>query len=1229
MRPIHLALVWHMHQPYYKDDLTGTYLLPWVRLRAAKDYYKMAELVEAYPRVKQTFNLVPSLLAQIEDYSGGAYQDLFLNLSRRPAADLSGEERQFLLRWMREDPRFLRVQSSPRYLELASRPLDARFTVEEVRDLQVWFNLAWIDPAWAGQHEVLAALKAKDRDFTEEEKHRVLDAQLELVARVIPEYAKLAGSGQAELTFSPYYHPILPLICHVDAARTALPQIRLPERHFSHREDAEKQIRMGMSAFERLMGSRPRGMWPSEMAVGESVASLAVQTGVEWFISDEEVLSRSLDMQFSRDGEGRVQQPELLYLPWSLDRDGGRVSVVFRDGLLSNLIGFDYHRMPALDAVGDFMTRLRRIREQQGDGRDYLVTVALDGENAWDFYAREGRDFLNVLYTELEQAEDIVCTTVAGFLDTHAERGQLHRLHTGSWIGASLDTWIGDPEHNLAWDLLAETRDFLEDYARHHPQESEQVAAAWREIMITEGSDWFWWFSRKHDSGMDAIWDNQYRLHLRNVYKLLQVRQPPALFRPIMERTTATERRQPVREFTPQGAQDPAWDLAGRYEVGSGFGALHKPSEVVERLLFGADEHALHFRIDGPQSPEQVAAGGVSFWIYLSGTPAGSAGEAMKAPLRPSAVGDLGFEPGTVIRVEPGAVTVGRLGEGRSVAHAVALVDAPSMECFSVPFDLLGKLGGEPVQFALVVARAGRDLEVVPPLGSLGIRVPRRGFSEGREVPPLKVLLAAAEIVPYVRSGGTADVVAALAKELRRQGHDARVVLPRYRAVSIDQHGLRPLVRGLRVPLGSQILECTVYEGRSGEVPAYLVDCPELFDRDGLYGFGDDDARFIYLSRAVIEMLRPVGFLPDVVHLHDWHVALVPNMLEKVYAADPELSAIGTALTIHNIAFQGQFGSGSMHLAGLENWGLIKVGVPQLDDVVNLLGRGIYFADVVTTVSESFAREIQTPEFGEGLDELLASNSHKLYGITNGIDVELFDPSRDPLIAHHFTAADLGGKALDRSALRTEMGLDADPRAPLIAFISRFYDQKGLDLVEQILPRLPRLGYQLAVLGTGDRRYEDVFRAASAENQGRVAAHIGFDPGLAQRIYAGSDMLMMPSRSEPGGLGQLIAMRYGTIPVVRATGGLADTVQDFDPYSGNGVGFTFAEYSAWDFHAALVRAAETFKHREAWGSLVRRAMAEDVSWARSAKRYLSLYEIAVTGRRERRGLAAALEGRPV
>src|SRR5690348_1341788 len=1207
-----------MHQPYYTDDLTSTYLLPWVRLRSAKDYYKMPALLDGYPQVRATFNLVPSLRAQIEDYGKEESVDLFLNLSRREAGDLSAEERDFVLRWMRESPRALRVQQSPRYLELASRPIDAQFTTADIRDLQVWFNLAWCDPVWVEQDPRLAELKRKDRDFAEEDKASLFEAQLERIRSVVPKYRELAERGQAELTFSPYYHPILPLICHVDSARSANRQIQLPERHFSHREDAERQIELGMGLFERMLGRRPKGMWPSEMAVGEAVIGLAEKAKLDWMISDEEVLARSLEGQFNRDDH--------LYQPKRIAREGGTVSMVFRDSQLSNVIGFDYQRMSSVDAARDLMGRLRRIRDVQGD-RDFLAVIALDGENAWEFYPRDGHDFLNALYTELESSSDVVTTTVSDFLAEHPPEQQLHHLHTGSWIGASLDTWIGDPEHNIAWDLLAETRDWLDGQSQQRPRDSQQAALAWREILITEGSDWFWWFSRKHDSGMDPIWDNQFRLHLRNVYKLMGARAPARLFQPIIKRAPTPERGVPAAPISPASRHDPAWSQAGYYLVGSGFGALHRPAGVVERVYYGNDDEKIYFRVDSPRSGNELEQQKIEFWLYISGPPAVDGKGDVDLPLPRTAIADLGFEPAYAVRITPraqrGKLVVARVVESQTSAVTEASWDVEDPCVVAIPFGRLGKRAGDAFELALVVSREGRDIEVVPPSGGLGTRVP--GQSRAVEVAHaqhLKVLVATAELAPFAKLGGVSDVAASLSKELRRLGHDVRVVLPRYRQVDVGRYNLRA-VANVEVPLGTDRLPATILEGRLGEMVVYFVDCPPLYDRDGMFGFGDDDARSVYFCRAVLEMLPALEFFPEVIHVHDWWGALIPNLLDRVYEGGA-YEDIATTLTIHNLSAQGVFGFGALMLAGLQEWGLIRLGIPGLDNVVNVLGRGIHFADVVNTVSERYAKEIQTPEYGEGLDELLRRNTHKLHGILNGIDYEIFDPQRDPNIPNHYSADAPQNKALCRAALRQELGLE-DVNKPLCAIVSRFYDVKGFDLIEQALPELVELGLQVVVIGTGDRRYEDVFRRWASEKPHQLAVAIGFDSALAQRIYAGADMLWMPSRFEPGGLAQLIALRYGTIPVVRATGGLADTIRDYDPVAHTGNGFRFGAYDAWQFFAAVVRAGENFRHPAVWAWLVQHAMREDVSWSRSAQKYVQLYLAGIASHREHHGVTNAAE----
>jgi starch synthase len=724
---------------------------------------------------------------------------------------------------------------------------------------------------------------------------------------------------------------------------------------------------------------------------------------------------------------------------------------------------------------------------------------------------------------------------------------------------------------------------------------------------------------------MDQIWDNQFRLHLRNVYKLMGSRAPARLFQPIIKRAPTPERGVPAAAISPRSREDEQWSRAGYYLVGSGFGALHRPAGVVERVLYGNDDEQLFLRIDTPRSPAELEAQHVDFWLYLSGSPAGDGASDMDLPLAPTSMADLGFEPAYAVRIVPrsrgGSVTVARIVEPQTRAVTETAWEIADPFFVSIPFKALGKRPGDTVEMVLVVSRDGQDIEEIPPSGSLGVRVP--GASAATEVPHsqhLKVLVATAELAPFAKLGGVADVAASLSKELRRTGHDVRVVLPRYRQVDIGRYNLRPVVTDLQVPLGAQKIAATIYEGRLGDMIVYFVDCPQLYDREGMFGFGDDDARSVFFSRALLEMLPALEFFPDVIHIHDWYAALVPNLLDRVYT-DGAYSEIATNLTIHNLSAQGVFGFGALVLAGLEEWGLIQVGIPGLDNVVNLLGRGIHFADVVNTVSERYAAEIQTQEYGEGLDELLRRNAHKLHGVVNGIDYEIFDPMRDPNLAHHYSAEAPEAKALCRSDLRSELGLD-NVNKPLCAIVSRFYDVKGLDLVEQSMAQLLHLGLQVVVIGTGDRRYEDMFRRWSGQLPHQVSVNVGFDSALAQRIYAGADMLWMPSRFEPCGLAQLIALRYGTIPVVRETGGLADTIRDYDPVAATGNGFVFDTYDAWQFFAGVVRAAETFRHPAVWAWLVKRAMTEDVSWTRSAHRYVQLYLSAITSRRERRGVAA-------
>ena len=477
----------------------------------------------------------------------------------------------------------------------------------------------------------------------------------------------------------------------------------------------------------------------------------------------------------------------------------------------------------------------------------------------------------------------------------------------------------------------------------------------------------------------------------------------------------------------------------------------------------------------------------------------------------------------------------------------------------------------------------------------------------------------AAEAVPFAKVGGLADVAGALPKALQRLGHDVRVVIPKYQRIQDEQFGLTTIVPRLPVPMNSHHEPSCIKQGRiplAGErdIPVYLVENERYFGREGVYGYPDDGERFVFFSRAALELLPAIGWLPDVVHCHDWHTAVVPNWLKTVYRDDARYHHMATLLTIHNLAYQGVFGHRVLEVAGLEPFDFL---VPRQQDdgqQVDLLARGLHFADAISTVSETHAREILTEEFGQGMDSLLRGRQDRIFGILNGLDEDEFDPMVDGRVAAVFGPDSTSRRAENKLALQREANLPMNPRIPLIGMVSRLSTQKGFDLLAEILEPLLRQPVQLAILGTGEQRFHDLLLAAQKRHP-NLAVFLTFSTRLAQKIYAGSDMFLMPSRFEPCGLGQLVAMRYGSVPIVRRTGGLADTVQDFDASADEGSGFVFDSYDPMELFAAIIRATETYKHRDLWRRLQRHNMQRDFSWPTSAARYAAVYEQAVAFQR--------------
>ncbi|MEW6770708.1 MAG: glycogen synthase GlgA [Bacillota bacterium] len=483
---------------------------------------------------------------------------------------------------------------------------------------------------------------------------------------------------------------------------------------------------------------------------------------------------------------------------------------------------------------------------------------------------------------------------------------------------------------------------------------------------------------------------------------------------------------------------------------------------------------------------------------------------------------------------------------------------------------------------------------------------------------PLKVLFVSSEVVPFAKVGGLADVAGSLPKALAvgadEQGNDIRVVMPHYKEIEGPQYLL-----DFPVPLAGQLRTCILreskidaqYKGESKAVPVYFAANYHFFYRDGIYAFHDDDQRFAFFCYAVLEMLPRLGWQPDVIHCNDWQTAPIPLLLKTQYAANPFYQKTATVFTIHNLQYQGHFPRETLKLFGLGDE-YFHPDRLEFYGKVNFMKAGLLYADVINTVSRTYAQEIQTPALGERLDGVLRIRSRDLYGILNGINYHEFNPAADPRIHRNYSVDDLEGKKDNKFALQKEMGLPFKD-VPVLGIISRLVTQKGLDLIAEIADELMHLDIQLVVLGTGDPYYHKVFESLKNRYPRKIGVYLGFNPVLAQRIYAGADIFLMPSRFEPCGLGQLIAMRYGTIPVVRATGGLADTVTEFNPATLSGNGFVFTEYSGRELYAAIARALKLYRNNpEVWQRLVKNAMSLDFSWARSAVEYLQLYREAIS-----------------
>jgi len=638
MPALRVIFLWHQHQPFYKDLVTGEYRLPWTRLHALKDYFGMVKLLEEFPNVHQTFNLVPSLMHQIQDYASGNAQEPFLRVAAKPAGELTDGERKFALQYLFQANPTHVIGRYPRYRELMDRYLEhgalperavSSFASQDLTDLQVLSQVAWFDEFFLEEPDVVELVK-KGRGYSLEDQSFVIARERELLGRVLPVHAEAAKRGSIEISTSPFYHPILPLVCDTNAGGISTPGLPLPQNRFRHPEDAREQIVRGLDLHEKVFGARPVGMWPSEGSVSEEAIQIAQSVGIQWMATDEGVLGRSSGVFFSRDGQGRMSFPlaEKLYNVHRFDNGTAAMHMVFRDHTISDLIGFVYSGMPPSDAAAHLLHSIREsARPVLEQGRDAVVSVILDGENAWEYYPKSGREFLRRFYDMLQRDPGVEPVTVSEAIARHKNFGQLSSLVPGSWINANFNVWIGAPEDNRAWDYLYEAREFYSKNSAHASEEQRKLAM--EELLIAEGSDWNWWYGPEHHTANDRDFDELYRKHLSNVYQALGAAPPDYLSQPISGGEVRPAFIPQTAYIRPRIAGDMVryfeWMGAAVYTADQRAGAMHGKQFLLDGIYGGIDETFLYGRLDfAGRVPEGNFALVVNIECKSNGESAGS-----------------------------------------------------------------------------------------------------------------------------------------------------------------------------------------------------------------------------------------------------------------------------------------------------------------------------------------------------------------------------------------------------------------------------------------------------------------------------------------------------------------------------------------------------------------------------------------------------------------------------
>ena len=741
---VSVAFVWHMHQPIYKNVETDEYLMPWVRLHAIKDYLNMLLLLEKFPDIKQTFNLVPSLIEQIEDYGFNGAKERHYKLTDLHVDELTDDDKKFIFDHFFDANYVNMIAPHPHYKVLYEKRFQQEnisydsFSDQEYSDILAWFNLAWFHSYWVEKNEELKRIYEKGCNYTLEDRKDILRIQKEIIRSIIPKYKEMYEKGQIEISTSPYYHPILPLLIDSSSAKRATPNIELPQKRIKFKDDAIDQTVKGIEKFKEIFGKAPDGIWPSEQAISPECLEVMSNLGIKWTITDEGVLAKTINKEFIRDFHGDLVDPFDLSKVYQVETDKNNIFVLFRNSVLADLIGFEYGNHSPDVAANDLYERIKNIQEklQHSPEKHHIITIALDGENCWESYEKNGETFLTALYNMFIEDETIDITTISDFIKKVSSPTKLKTIHSGSWINRDYRIWIGDSTKNLAWNYLSKTRnDLLEVNKKDYPD--ELIQKAWQQIYVAEGSDWFWWYGEPNDSGQDDLFDLLFRTRLKNVYKILNL-PIPLYLESSLDISVGRVSKTPRGIITPlingEINSDNEWAKAGCIEISHT--PMYQADRLLRRVCFGNDLDNMYFRLDlDPnvleKSLSDIYTNEVLFYFYipdyvksLSPIRLRSKGVSSNSTQRFSYV----YEIETTINqghILPPILSESIDGNLWKIKMSHNLIYSyKSVLTMAIPFDDLELQKGQSVHFSIAMARSGILQEMLPQNNLLSIHRP-------------------------------------------------------------------------------------------------------------------------------------------------------------------------------------------------------------------------------------------------------------------------------------------------------------------------------------------------------------------------------------------------------------------------------------------------------------------------------------------------------------------------